>query len=209
MSIPHQIELLRELADGVFKIADVDIPHLELEENIADMKPEERYWQDWDEDIGWVEACFEIKGILSNMDGNVSFNEKIEREPVEPGEDNYWYVEFSNRNDFAVLECEITSWGDNILIAEYDSVTGSGILWEGMVEGAPPRIAEVMLSVASEELAYLTGLTGSCKVALDYWQSELSPREIAQNDWAEIRGVGRQTVNDSVRIVKNKIDDNS
>lgn len=209
MRLPYQIELLRELADGLFKIADVDIPYVELESTIADAKPEDRNWQDWDQNGGWVEACNEVLSILSNMEGEVSFDEEIQQETVEPGEDNYWFVDFYNRNDFAVLSCTITTWGDNILLAEYDTINGRGILWEGKVGGNPPSIPEVMLTVASGELALLTSQTGSCKVALDYWQTEMSPREYTQKDWSEIRGVGRQTVNDSVRSARNNIDSHS
>ena len=62
--------------------------------------------------------------------------------------------------------------------------------------------SEFVRKLISEELAYLTKITQSGKVSLDYWQTALSPIEYSQKEWAAVRGVQRQTVNDSIRMAE-------
>jgi len=53
--------------------------------------------------------------------------------------------------------------------------------------------------VASVELAYLANRTGSCAATVDYWQASKQDGWYRQQEWADVRGVNRQTINDRIR----------
>jgi len=202
MSTPSCIRSLRDSANGLFKISYVEVPKLSWTDELEETTTEERQWERLDRDDEWLTACDRILSILQNMEGDVSHDEIIQKYESNYPEDEHWYVEFMNETDTAWLTITVTSWGERSVLAEYRLNQRAGVLYEGIIEVDPVEPADVMFQVITEELTFLTSKTGSCKVALDYWQTECVPNPVSQKEWADTRDVGRQTVNDSVRAAR-------
>ena len=202
MSTSPCIRSLRDSASGLLKIAHVDVPKLSWADELENKTPEERQWERLDRDDGWLKACHQILSILQNMEGDVSYDEIIQKYETNHPEDERWYVEFKNKTDTTWLVVTVTSWGERIVLAEYHLNQRAGELYDGIIEYEPVDPDDVMFQVITEELTLLTRKTGSCKVALDYWQTECVPNPLSQKEWADTRDVGRQTVNDSVRAAR-------
>lgn len=205
MSAPPCILSLRETASCLFEISHVEVPKISWVDELEEKIPEERQWEQLDRDDGWLKACHQILSILENMEGNISYDSTIQKYEANRSEDDHWYVEFNNTTDTAWLTVTVTSWGEKIVLAEYKLNQRTGILHDGFIDGHPVEPVDLMFQVITEELNYLTSKTGSCTVALDYWQTECVPNPISQKEWADARGVGRQTVNDSVRAAKSAV----
>lgn len=191
----------RELVDGLFELSTVTVPRSELTDLFEDETPENMRWEDLDRSHEWIDACHRILGIFENMVGDVAYDEKI-RKGFELEKGHQWFIDLIYGSEFTIIEVSIDNMGEFYVLAEYWFDGGWEVFWEGDLNYLSQSPSEFVLKLISEELAYLTKLTQSGKVSLDYWQTALSQNDYSQKEWAAVRGAQRQTVNDSIRIAE-------
>lgn len=193
-------EAVQDLARAVYKIAAVDVPELEITDGMVMEEMHGDNWIETQQDDNWWGAWCEIYDIVENH-GAAEIGDNQIKPGVEP---HRRYDEVRAKTEWTSLSVKVYAAGDVRILAEYDNSTQSWVvLYEGRPSNNPVDPIQLGREVASSELAHLAEATGSAKVALDYWQTSEWYR---QRQWADIRGVGRQTVNDSVREAKNALD---
>lgn len=99
--------------------------------------------------------------------------------------------------------------GDMNLLAGYPPAGSDSwdVMFEGRLSESTPDPIELGRMVASAELGHIASETKSCAETLDYWQTESAPMPFSQVLWGDVRGVGRQTVNDRVRNAADALED--
>jgi hypothetical protein len=92
------------------------------------------------------------------------------------------------------------------ILAEYYRGDGDNwyVLFEGRLSNKNIDTIELGRRVAETELTRLTCKTGSTAETLDCWQTKIYPDEFSQQNWASIRDVNRQTVNDRLSSASDK-----
>lgn len=191
----------RELVDGLIELSTVTVPRSELTDLFEDETPEKMRWEDLDRSHEWIDACHRVLRIFENMEGDVAYDEKI-RKGFELEKGHQWFIDLTYGSEFTIIEVSIDNMDEFYVMAEYWFDGGWEVFWEGDLNYLSQSPSEFVLKLISEELAYLTKITQSGKVSLDYWQTALSPIEYSQKEWAAVRGAQRQTVNDSIRIAE-------
>lgn len=79
------------------------------------------------------------------------------------------------------------------------------IFYKGTLPSESPDPVAIGRKVASIELAYLANKTRSCAATVDYWQTSKQDGWYQQQEWANIRDVNRQTINDRIRDAEENI----
>lgn len=197
------VEAVQNLARAVVEISRVDVPELEVTDEMI-IEEEHGEWIETDRDEDWWDAWSEIYAIVDRNDGAM-----VGDGQMRPGVDPHRrFDEVTRETDWTSLVVKVYASGEVDILAEFD--TGSGRSWEvlfdGRVSAEKPDAIKLGRQVASAELAILASETGSCADTLDYWQTALSPNAFRQRQWGNIRGVGRQTVNDRRRSAKDTLD---
>jgi len=112
----------------------------------------------------------------------------------------------SDGKSVAIQSTECNTEGELAIIAEYDNPVsqGMGVLYRGIIPWDDVDAIAIGRRISSLELSYLAHQTGSCAAALDYWQTG-QDGWYRQHEWAKIREVGRQTINDRIRHATNSL----
>jgi hypothetical protein len=113
------------------------------------------------------------------------------------------------RNDLMTFRIDVYAGGDVEYITEYtvnDESNLKGMLYEGFLNAGGLDHIQLGREVARAELALIVNNTESAAETLDYWQTEMEYTGWNQKSWADVRGVGRQTVNDRVRSAIDSLD---
>lgn len=191
---------VRDLARAIHEIATVEVPELDITDEmiVGGTSGDELIETQRDDD--WWDAWCEIYDIVERHGGAEVGNSQM-RMDVEP---HRRYDRIHANTDWTALTVEVYANGDVRMTAEYDAATGPSWhgLYDGRVERNPPDPIQLGREIASAELAVLARATGSDADALDYWQTQVAPGAFTQQRWADVRGVGRQTVNDRKRSAK-------
>jgi len=189
---------VRELAKKVYRLSQIEVPELSRsEQNIVEESDGTRYY-DIEADNDWWEAWCEICDIIGDS--------KITFEKIRPDIDQHrQFMTIKSETRHTSLSVSVYADGDMSILAEYYRGDGSwDILFEGRHSNKNIDPIELGRRVAETELTRLACKTGSTAETLDYWQTNISPREFSQRNWASIRDVNRQTVNDRVSSASDK-----
>ena len=190
-----QIDAIQELAQTVIDVAQVDVPELEVtDEMIVEEEEPNRPWIETEQDEEWWDAWCEIHDIVVAEHGAPDIPDNRIRPDVEP---HRRYDSIKVSTEWTSLVVKVYASGRVNILAEYDN--GSDGSWAVLVDEDAETIdpLEVGRDVASAELTILTHQTQSAVETLDYWQTELSPRQWRQRKWADVRGVGNQAVSNA------------
>lgn len=190
---------VRDLAQTVLDIAAVDVPELEVTDEMVVEESNGQDWIDVEADDAWWDAWCAIYDLVEEHGGA-----EIAESQMQPGvEPHRRFDKVRAETEYTSLAVSVYAQGDVKILAEYDDGTGSyAVLYEGRPSLKPPDGIEFGRAVASVELAALASQTGSAAAALDYWQTNREDGFYLQSEWANVRGVGRQTVNDRVAEVR-------
>jgi len=194
---------VRDLAQAVHEIASVDVPELEVTDDMIMEESVGSGWIDIQQDDAWWDAWFEIYDIVERHGGAKRGDNQMRPDVAA----HRRYDEVRARTEWTSLAVKVYADGDVRMLAEYDAATGSSwhMLFDGRVTGGTPDPIELGREVASAELAVLARATESDADALDYWQTQVAPGGFNQRQWADVRDVGRQTVNDRKRSAENAL----
>lgn len=230
MSVHNQIESVRAMAEAIKQICSVKFPWLEipLEKRGSNPAAHDKHSEvtiknstldvvDVDGIDAWWSAWCEVRNILNNVsEANVEGGRDATLGPID------LYARMRLDDEWIRLTVDIYSTGEKHIIAEYTTSESGGMLYDGHTIASvpdesdlePDLLDEIELgrAVAEAEQRILIEVTESAAETIDYWHTEVSPDSIgfsttSQSKWADVRGVGRQTVNDRVRSTSDKIDD--
>lgn len=234
MSVHNKIETVRTMAETMAKIDDVDVPFIELPEvdfpeeltaeNIINGEEENskrimrEYIEDKKVEINgetveeidiegvnkWWDAWCEIREIIEG-----TFEGDVEANSATLDEDEQ-YDNMSVRNEFMNFSIDVYASGDVYYVAEYAVDIESnvwGMLYEGFSDVDGLNQIQLGREVARAELAIIINTTESAAETVDYWQTKIDITGWNQKAWADVRGVGRQTVNDRVRSAVDSLGD--
>lgn len=191
--IEGEKEDIQELMDEYIENKKVEISDENLEE--IDIDGVGEWWDAWCEIREIIDDAFE-----ADVEGGNSAT-LTENEP----RDN-----MSVRNEFINFSIDVYAGGDLSYITEYAIDIDSnmwGMLHEGFVDLDGLDQIKLGREVARAELAIIINTTKSAAETIDYWQTKLDPTGWNQKNWADIRGVSRQTVNDRVRSAAESLND--
>lgn len=227
MSVHDQIESVRAMAEAVKQISSVEVPSLDipLEDDgvlgdslhskvtIKDSNLDEI---DLDGVDDWWNSWCKVRDIMNDFsEANVEDSSSATLGPRE------MFDTMTLDDDWISLRVDIFSGGERHIIAEYWTPEFSDMLYDGHNNPSPPDEVELVTpesideielgrSVAEAEQKIIMDATGSAAETIDYWHTEVNPdgrgfQTMLQSRWADVRGVGRQTVNDRVRSASGKI----
>jgi hypothetical protein len=222
MTPEDKIEAVRTMAKTMVKIDSVEMPEIdppeqhspenilnEDKENVQEIMGE--YMEDRKVEINdenvedididgvseWWEAWCEIREIIDDaFETDVEGGNCATLTELEPGD------HMSATNELINFSIDMYASGDLSYITEYpiDAESNSwGMLYEGFPDVDGLDQIQLGREVARSEMIIIINSTRSAAETVDYWQTKLNPTPLIQKNWADIRGVSRQTVNDRVR----------
>jgi len=196
---------VRQLARAVNQLKSVTVPELDRSDEMV-VKEDGDDWYDVEQDEDWWSAWCEAYDIVETTMGTADVGQTNIRPKVEK---HRQYDEIAAKTDYTSLVVQVYADGDMKILAEYDR--GDSASWDVMFEGRlsqnTPDPIELGRMVASAELGHIAFETESCAETLDYWQTESTPKPFSQRQWGDVRGVGRQTVNDRVGDAADALED--
>lgn len=198
----EHIEEIRSLANAVIEISNVDVPVLEVSDGMIVGEPGGRDWIDVEQDEQHWNAWCEIYNIVDDH----GRSPEIENRLLPDVESYLRYQSVNARTEYTSLGVKVYADGHINILAEYDigDESSMAVMFDDDASELDP--VEIGRTVASAELSLLVRATGSDAAALDYWQTRRSDGWYRQQSWADVRGVGRQSVNDQVRKAKDALE---
>lgn len=218
------VQAMHDLCRSMIELSQIDPPRLEIPENTSVSDLPEIEWDDIDSnrddishrwgdilsDTDYLTTCGEIVDIIEEYTDNYSAT--IGQEMAEDHREIILSVDAQFLVDgdaVAHLGVNYFDSSDIFMAADYNlyhynrSQVG---LFDGFISDYDIDPVDLSRQIVSIELAHLAYKTGSAAATLDYWQTEQGKGWYQQTDWADIRGVNRQTVNDRVRQAKQALD---
>lgn len=209
---------VRSLGEVVLALDQLDIPELSItEEQVVEEvgttwieKPEDDAYQDI-----WASITAIVKQYIGEVDKTRTRAVSLKSGSDGVSEHKMWVEESLTAGlhvegeEVAILSVGYTGLGDLAMTAEYRRPFAGdnwAVLWEGEIRGKDIDPVAIGREIASIELTYLVHETGSNAAALDYWQTHHQDGWYQQHEWADIRGVGRQTVNDRIRHTRRSLE---
>ena len=188
---------VRQLARAVNQLSAVEVPELNRSDEMVVEESHNEDWYNVEQDDDWWDAWCKAYEIVETEMGTAEPRETNIRPTVEK---HRQYDEFAAKTDYTSLVVQVYADGDMKLLAEYDRGDSGGwdVMFEGRLSQDAPDPIELGRMAASAELGHIASETESCAETLDYWQTETAPMAFSQRRWGDVRGVGRQTVNDRV-----------
>ncbi|WP_285254132.1 hypothetical protein [Halobacterium salinarum] len=190
--IDGEKENIQEIMDEYLEDKKVEINDENLED--VDIDGVSEWWDAWCEIREIIDDAFE-----ANVEGGNSATLTEDEQ----------YDHMSVRNEFINFSIDVYAGGDLSYITEY-AIDIESNAWGMLYEGFPDvdGLDQIQLGreVARAELAIIINTTKSAAETIDYWQTKLDPIGWNQKNWADIRGVSRQTVNDRVRSAVDSLD---
>lgn len=198
-------DAVRALARAVVEIAAVDVPELDMSEDMVVEEPNGADWIEAEQDADWWDAWVAIERTVRELDGATTHDSEIlvERDP------HRRYLAARTSGETVDLSVRCYQTGDVRILAEYlphADASSMTVLYEERPSNTPVDPIDLGREVASAELAWLAHESGSAAAALDHWQTERSEGWYSQSQWAAVRGVGRQTVHDRVQDAQAALD---
>lgn len=199
--MPHteaKLEALRSAGSIATNLLDMDFPPVAFgcpsDEDGLQFEEDERYWTAVQETKQRMESFGEVEVKTDYRDEPSPFVSLIARRMMDG-------------NTFAQIHLDYAASGDCHLSIEYQIKEG----WHIMLDHDFPELdsMEIGRLLARAELAILANELESGTEALDYWVTEVSAHHsesrYSQSDWARVRNVSRQTVNQRVQAVKQRL----
>jgi len=186
------IDAIQNLARAVIEISQVDVPELEVTDEMI-IEEEDSSWYELEQDEAWWNAWCEIYDIVVEKFGSPDIPDNQIRPEVEP---HRQYDSVRVKNQWISLRVSVYADGHVRVLAEYNN--GDDKSWAILFDSdaSEADAIDIGREVASAEQTIIALNTGSCAETLDYWQTQLSPAKWTQRRWSDVRGVGRQTVSD-------------
>jgi len=196
------VEAIRHLAEAVVRVADVDVPELTVTDEML-IEESHGSWYELEQDETWWSAWCDVYDAIEETMGGAQVGDSNIQPDVERHKQ---YDTVSGSSEWTSLSVDVYASGDIGILAEYERGGEWTVLFEGRLSVTGPDAVELGREVASAEIAVLASKTGSCADTLDYWQTEMAPHAFRQRQWADVRGVGRQTVSDRKNSAEEHLD---
>lgn len=202
------IAAVRDLATAVEQLAAGDVPELTVTDDMIVEESTDRDWIDVEQDEDWWSAWVRLCDIVDETMGMVdpaAGRTNMMRPDIDPSRRR---MEIGAETEYTSLSVTVYASGDLGILAEYEPADGGAydVLFEGRLSIDSVSGVDLGRQVSAFELAVLANETGSCADTLDYWMTAM--HGLRQREWADIRGVGRQTVNDRVRSARTALESN-
>lgn len=201
-------QTLRSMGRVIMRVSQIDLPELTVPDSDLDDRMTRSDWLDIAKGTDYWHTFVNIREMVKDdmSQPQLSFHTPP---PLS-------YRELSSRikgdliledTKIGKLSIEYTTNGRLTVLAEYKPSDDAP--WQRLHRSRHPsddiNPVELGRKIVSAELSYLTAETGSCAAALDYWQTHSRESFFTQSDWADMRGVNRQTVNDRIRDAKEQL----
>lgn len=202
-------QTLSSMGRVIMRISRIEIPDLTVPDSDPDDRMTVSDWVDIARGTDYWEALSDIREIV---DEDVpSHDITFDAFPPLVHEELHSRIkgeQLLQDTKIGKLSITYTTKGRLTILAEYKPSDDAS--WQRLHKSTQPsddvKPIELGRKIASAELSYLAAETGSCAAALDYWQTHSRESFLKQSDWAAIRGVNRQTVNDRVRDAKEQLE---
>jgi hypothetical protein len=206
----HHIEAVRELGRVVIELSQIDLPELQETDNMIVEETSGQTWIEVEQDDVYWNAWCDVYEVVTGIGSEDSMDEDLS--PDTPKHQRFQEVTATGSVDgerVTSLNVAVYADGDMRIHAEYLPHRGGSwkTLYEGRLSVTAPDLVDIGREIASAELTYLVHETSSDADALDYWQTHRRDGWYSQSVWADIRGVGRQTVNDRKRSTEKAIEE--
>ena len=205
---------IQDLGRIIIELSQLDTPGYPLTEEIEEklttssgieLDQNSEYWQSW----------IDIQNIAKKYTDNYATLRNLTALPVSTLHLGLRVDLPSSELPIALLRALYTFDGKLFIRASYRHPgTDSREIWlkgereifyEGTLPSDSPDPVAIGRKVASVELAYLANKTRSCAATVDYWQTSKQDGWYQQQQWADIRDVNRQTINDRIRDAEENI----
>lgn len=199
------IEAVRSLGQAVVELAEIDVPELEMADDMIVESPSGDEWIELEQDDDWWDAWCDIFAIVEEHIGGAKAGDNQIRPDIKPHQQ---YDNVVAKSDWTSLSVDVYATGSVRILAEYDGGDESSwnVMYDGRPEVSPPDPISIGGTVASAELAAIATEMGSAAKTLDYWQTRRTDGWYRQTEWKDVRGKSKQTVGDNVRATREQIE---
>jgi len=201
-------EALRKMGQVIIEVSQINTPKLTVSDAELDEKATVNDWVELAQDTDYWVAWTNIQETVREHTPHHEVSYGLFSGSFYTGLYSSVSVELlSGKQRIGLLGIEYIGSGETFIIGEYrHPYTGT---WERLYEGIPwvDDIDALTIGrrISSLELSYLAAETGSCAAALDFWQTHPETGWYSQSEWADLRGVNRQTVNDRRRDAREQL----
>jgi len=200
---------LRTMGRMIERVSRIDLPEMTVPDSELDDGMTTSDWADIAKGTDYWQALDNLREIVNEEVSSHDFTVDA-FPPLNPS-----MIRAHIEGDFLLQDTKIgklsidyTTNGRLTIRAEYKPSADTP--WQTLHKSKHPwnDVEPVKLGrkIVSAELSYLAAQTGSCAAAMDYWQTHSQEGFYNQSDWASIRGVNRQTVNDRVRDAEKQLE---
>jgi len=202
-------ESLRTMGQIIIEVSQIDAPELTIpdaklgeEATIADwfeLAQDTDYW------AAWTNIQETVREHTTHYEVNYDFLSRLDSKTI------YSLISvelLAGEKQIGVLDIEYNGHGEVFVMGEcaHPGTDTWDVFYEGMFPFSDIDAITMGRKIAGMELSYLTAEIGSCAPALDFWQTHPETGWYRQSEWADLRGVNRQTVNDRLRDAKEQLE---
>lgn len=202
-------EALLAMGQIITEISQADVPELTISDAELGEEATVTDWVEFAQDTDYWVAWTNIQAIVQEHATHYEVSYELYSESTTTRLYSSICVElYSGEKQIGILDIGYNDLGEVTVLGEYlhPSTEAWDVFYEGMFPFSDIDPIAMGRKIASVELSYLTAEIGSCAPALDFWQTHPETGWYRQSEWADLRGVNRQTVNDRFRDAKEQLE---
>ena len=201
-------EAIRTAGRVIIRISQINTPKLTISGDGLGEEATVSEWVNLAQGTDYWEAWTSIQETVRNYTTHHEVSYDLYSEPYSGLYSSMTVELFSRDKKIGVLSIEYAGNGDVVVMGEYihPGTEAWNVLYEGIFPIDDIDPITIGRKIASVELSYLAAEIGSCAAALDYWQTHPEIGWYSQSEWANLRGVNRQTINDRLRDAKEQLE---
>ena len=202
-------DAIRTMGQIITEISQADLPELTISDTELGEEATVTDWVELAQDTDYWAAWTNIQETVREHTTHYEVSYDLYSKPTSTSLSSSIFVElFSHKKRIGIISINYSGHGEMTVIGEY--LHPGTEAWDVFYEGLSPfrdiDAINMGRKIASVELSYLTAEIGSCAPALDFWQTHPETGWYRQSEWADLRGVNRQTVNDRLRDAKEQLE---
>jgi hypothetical protein len=201
-------EALRKMGQIIIEVSQINTPKLTISDAELDEEATVTDWVELAQDTDYWVAWTDIQETVREHTPHHEVSYDLYSESFYTGLYSSISAELlSGEQRIGLLDIEYSGYGEAFIMGEYRHPYTE--TWDILYNGIPSidNIDALTIGrrISSLELSYLAAETGSCAAALDFWQTHPETGWYSQSEWADLRGVNRQTVNDRRRDAREQL----
>lgn len=202
-------EAIRTMGRVIIEISQTDTPELTVSDDELGDEATATDWVDRAQGTDYWGAWTNIQETVRNHTTHHEVSYGVDSGCMSSGLYSSINIELLSREkQIGSLVIEYTGNGTVLALGEYihPGTETWNVLYEGIFPIDDIDPIAIGRKITNVELSYLAAEIGSCAATLDYWQTHPDMGWYSQSEWADLRGVNRQTVNDRVRNAKEQLE---